>query len=509
MAKIEEDYREIGVLKAIGLRIRSIKNLYLAKYSAMAIIGCTLGFLISLIVKEPLMANIRLYMGDSGNSNLGILLGLIGSALIFVIVIFYVNMTLNRFKKISPAEAIRTGLPVQDAISAKNMTLRKNKLLSVNMFLGVKDLITRKKLYFTMLLVLIISAFLMIVPHNIHNTISQRDFMTYMGIGESDMRIDIQHGEQTVEKLSEINEKLSSDKDIREYSILNSYMYDARLKDGSTTKLKVELGDHSIFPIEYSEGASPKTESEIAISKLVSEDIESKVGDNIYLKINNEQKELTISGIYSDLTNGGKTAKAIFTPDDSPMLWTVIPIKLDKFSAKESESIIDIEEKIAEYKTAFPYAKISNIEEYLDQIFGTTVNAIKSASYASIITAIFLTVLVTLLFMKMLVTKDRYSIAVTKSFGFTNRDIKKQYLTRSLLLVFIGTALGIILSNTIGEYVGVGLISSFGASTFNFKINPIFSYVFAPASLVICVLLATIFGISEMYKLNLSKYLKE
>lgn len=63
IAKIEEDYREIGVLKAIGLQVGSIKKLYLAKYGALAGIACIAGFISSLFAKEPLMENIRLYMG--------------------------------------------------------------------------------------------------------------------------------------------------------------------------------------------------------------------------------------------------------------------------------------------------------------------------------------------------------------------------------------------------------------------------------------------------------------
>ena len=32
LAKIEDDYREIGVMKAIGLRVSDIKKIYLVKY---------------------------------------------------------------------------------------------------------------------------------------------------------------------------------------------------------------------------------------------------------------------------------------------------------------------------------------------------------------------------------------------------------------------------------------------------------------------------------------------
>ena len=65
--------------------------------------------------------------------------------------------------------------------------------------------------------------------------------------------------------------------------------------------------------------------------------------------------------------------------------------------------------------------------------------------------ALVITVLVTLLFMKMLVAKDRYSIAVMKAFGFTNSDIKVQFVSRSIFVLIIGIILGTLLANTLGE----------------------------------------------------------
>ncbi len=215
IAKIEEDYREIGVLKAIGLQVGSIKKLYLAKYGALAGIACTAGFILSLRAKEPLMENIRLYMGESSSSGLGTAFGIIGAGVIFFVVVLYVNGVLGRFKKVSAAEAIRFGAPQSGAKTAKSFRLSGSRGLPPNIFLGIKDVLSRKKLYSTMLLVLVISSFLMIVPQNIYNTISQRNFMTYMGIGECDMRIDIQQTNDIAGKTAEIAAVMARDTDIK------------------------------------------------------------------------------------------------------------------------------------------------------------------------------------------------------------------------------------------------------------------------------------------------------
>lgn len=41
---IREEFREIGVMKAIGIRNAKIRRLYIVKYLAMAIVGGTVGF---------------------------------------------------------------------------------------------------------------------------------------------------------------------------------------------------------------------------------------------------------------------------------------------------------------------------------------------------------------------------------------------------------------------------------------------------------------------------------
>ena len=110
LAKIEEDYREIGVMKAIGLRVSDIKKIYLAKYAAIAASGSILGFALSFAFRGMLLENIRLYMGESENSSLALLFGMISVLLVFLAIIAYVNGVLGRFRKIPPAEAIRFGI---------------------------------------------------------------------------------------------------------------------------------------------------------------------------------------------------------------------------------------------------------------------------------------------------------------------------------------------------------------------------------------------------------------
>ena len=505
LAKIEEDYREIGVLKAIGMRVSGIKKLYLSKYGVIAGIACVLGFLLSVPLSEPFMQNIRLYMGESDRQTLllGLICGFAGAVAIYGVVLLYVNGVLRRFREISAAQAVRFGAPREKSNSARGFRLSNNRLFSRNVFLGIKDILTRKNLYVTMLTVLIISSFIMIVPQNIYNTISAKSFITYMGMGICDATLYIKptQAEDVIPKAAEAASLLANDDNVKKYAVITTKMFDMKTDDGSTQKLRVGLGDHTVYPITYTQGTTPQTESEITISTLYADDLAKTVGDEIVLTVDGAERRLTVSGVYSDITSGGRTAQAIFETESGDILSVGIPITFR--AGANAEAII------ARYKEQFPFAKVYGIEENINQMLGPMINSVKMASYAAIGVTVLLTILVTVLFMKMLVVKDRYSIAILKSLGFTNAGISGQYLTRSVIVLSLGVIIGTVLANTLGEYVGIAIVSAFGATAFNFVVNPFFAYMVSPLLIATCVYIATLLGISDIRPLKISEHIRE
>jgi len=501
LAKIEEDYREIGVMKAIGLRVSDIKKIYLAEYAAVAATGSLLGFALSFLFRSMLLENIRLYMGESEHASLTLLFGIVSVLLVFLAIIAYVNSVLKRFQKIPPAEAIRFGIAQERASGTRHFHLSESGLLGTNVFLGVKDVFSRKKLYVTMLAVLVLAAFIITVPQNLHNTIASKGFIAYMGIGDSDLRIDIQQTDHISEKAAEIAIAMENDSAISKYVVLTTKTFRAQMDDGAEERIKVELGDHLVFPLKYAEGRAPTAENEIALSVLNANELDKVIGNGLTLIIDGQEKDLTVCGIYSDVTNGGKTAKAVFTDRSAEIMWSVISAEL------ADEALID--GKIADYAERFDFAKVSGIDDYIVQTFGSTIRSVGKASYAALAVALAIAILVTLLFVRMLVAKDRYSIAVMKAFGFTNSDITTQYVARSVFVLAIALFLGTFLANTLGEALAGVVISSFGASSFKFEINPFLAYLLFPLIMALAVLAATLFGTVNAGHIEISDNIKE
>ncbi|WP_059050697.1 FtsX-like permease family protein [Paenibacillus senegalimassiliensis] len=501
LAKMEEDVREIGVMKAIGLRLSDIKNMYLAKYAAMTIAGSLLGYLLSLMLQGVLLENIRLYMGDGGNAMWAVLVGIIGIVCLMLTIIAFVNGVLRRFRGISPAAALRFGAAGGASSGAKAFRLSRNRLLGTNAFLGIQDVFSRKRLYATMLCVLILAAFIILVPQNLHHTISSEGFATYMGIGNSDLRIDIQQNEDIAGRAAQIINTLDEDSSIAKYVVLTTQSFQARRDDGSTEVLKIELGDHSVFPVQYAEGRAPASTDEIALSVINGNELGKRVGDGLTLLIHGQERQLMVSGIYSDVTNGGKTAKAMFTAPSTDIMWSVIGVELRDPSLASA--------KVAELKQRFNDVKVSGLAEYMNQTFGRTVSSIGTAARIAIGVAIVIMVHVTLLFMRMLILKDRYAIAVLKAIGFTNSDVARQYVWRSVCVLVLGLVVGTLLANTVGEGLAGAVLSTLGVSTFTFEIDPLSAYLLCPLMMGGTVLAATLIGTSGAGKIQISDHIKE
>jgi putative ABC transport system permease protein len=501
LAKIEDDYREIGVMKAIGMRVADIKRIYLAKYAFVAGVGSLLGYALSFVFRDPLLANIRLYMGESDGASLAPLLGLLGVVLVFVAITAYVYGVLGRFHTIPAAEAIRFGASQEAPSGNRRFRLSANHRLGANTFLGLKDVLVRKRLFATMLAVLVLSAFIIILPRSLHHTISSAGFITYMGVGDIDLRIDVQQTDDVAAKTAAIAAALARDQDVSRFVVLTTKALEARADDGSAVRIVVELGDHSVFPLSYSAGRAPSTDDDIALSMLSAREMGKAVGDVVPVRIAGRARDLVVTGIYADVTNGGKTAKAAFVDDAADTMWSAVGVELTDPAL--------VGEKAAEYTDQFGFAKVSGMDDFVAQTYGPTIRAVGTASTAATAVSLVIAALITLLFMRMLIAKDRSTIATLASIGFDRSDIRTQYLVRSVFVLVVGVLLGTVLANTLGESLTGAVIASFGASSFAFVVDPLEVYLLTPALMAFSVLLATALGTWDAGRIQVSESIRE
>jgi len=485
LATIEEDTKEIGVMKAIGLARSDIKRIYLAKYVAMGAAAALLGYLTSLLLSQVLSANVLLYLGSGSKSVLQTALPLVAASSIFLIVTISCMVILRRFNRISAVEALRSGSVGESMRSIPMLNLKRGRVLNINVYLGVRDVLQRSRLYGLLAFVFFFCAVIIIIPIHFLTTIQSPTFISYMGSGQSDIRIDLRQSEDVADRFDSTFAYLTDDPDVVKLSPLVTSQFTVIQSDGTLETLNIETGDFSLFPLNYVNGTAPQQENEIALSFLNAKEMEKQIGDTVTLVIEGQEREMAVSGIYQDVTNGGKTAKATLPYNPQIVLWYTFNLNL--------RSDANIEEKVLEYSQVFDPARVNDIAGYVSQTMGNTVQQLKAVTVVTAVVGLAVSVLITSLFMMMLIAKDTGQIAIMRSLGFSLRNIRTQYLSRALFLLAFGIVLGTLFSNTLGQQlVSVGLSLLGGTSRISFVIDPLQAYVVYPFILMFTVAVTTI-----------------
>ncbi|MDA2671209.1 ABC transporter permease [Bacillus cereus] len=496
ITSMEEDYREIGVMKAIGIHNKDIQKLYITKYIVISAGGCICGYILSLFVTKIFTSNITLYMGAANKSILHNIVPFIITTLLFLVVILFCRIILRDFRGITAIDALQSRDKLGKRKIRNSFSLNRSKFKNVNVFIGIQDIIKRFKLYRVLSIVLIIAVFMIVVPVNFLYTIQSPNFVNYMGTGKSDIRIDLQQTENIEKRFKGVISYVKNDKEVEKYATLVTSTFKMVNADGTHENLNVEMGDFTKFPLDYIKGRAPKNENEIALSYMNANELKKSVGDHIVLFVDGKEKTLTISGMYQDVTNGGKTAKASFSNKNKNenILWYVVNVDM--------KPKVDLQEKVKEYKQNFSSVKITDTNDYVTQTLGETIKQLRLVTRVAILIAILISVLITAMFFKMLLAKDSSQILIMKNIGFSSKDIRIQYITRSIVIVLLGIVIGTCIAATFGEMLVSWLGSFMGAAHIKFVVNPIVSYVICPAILCICVTATTLFSSFTMKQTN-------
>lgn len=472
LAAIEEDYREIGVMKAIGIAQKEIRRLYLAKYVVLAATASAAGYALSLIMARFFTANITLYLGTAPASLLQQAVPVLAAAVNCGIIVSFCRIILRRFKVISAVEALRTGTAQGSKSLHKRFPLSKRNWIHTNVFLGLKDVYARFRMFLLLIIVVAVCLFIVAVPVNILNTLESPRFISYLGVGQSDIRIDLQQNGDTLQRFEQMVADIGNDPDIASFSPLVTSRFKVLGSGGVWENLNVETGDFTTFPLSYTSGAAPAGRSEIALSALNARELGRKVGDTLLLKVNGTEEELKVSGIYQDITNGGRTAKAQIAYDPMSVMWFVV--------AADVKPGVPLEEKIEQYAKRFHPAKITRLEGYLEQTLGNTVKQLKIVILLALAVSVSILVLITSLFLNMLLAKDVAQIALMRSIGFTLKDITFQYMMRMLPVTGLGIITGAAAAGTLGQSLVRVPAALMGAPRIQLVIHPAAAYLILP-----------------------------
>ena len=141
---LSEEFREIGVMKAIGISNLKIRGLYLTKYVALSIFGAVIGLVFSFPFGEMLMSvsSKSVIISNQNTAFLNILCAIL---VVAVIVLFCFGCT-GKVKNMTPIDAIRNGQTGERFHKKSLLSLGKSKL-NPNSFLALNDIVSSPKRY--------------------------------------------------------------------------------------------------------------------------------------------------------------------------------------------------------------------------------------------------------------------------------------------------------------------------------------------------------------------------
>lgn len=478
MATLEEEIGEIGTMKAIGMTFKDIRDLYLKKYKIMIVVGIVIGYVLALMLSNIFTSHVSNTFGKQPISIATIGIPILACILVYLISKQYCIRILDKLKKVTVVDALALGKGFGKKARVHD-GLNKVKKIPINIILSVREVFHNFNGFIIVFTSMFIVSAIIIVPMNLSNTLNSKEFIPYMGSPIADILIEIDSGDNLEERYETINSLIKEDGDIKEYEELKIVGVETINSDNQWMNLRVGIGNNTGEGLKYLDGNRPLKENEIAISKLNADEMGKKTGDNIIIRFNGTEKNFIISGIYQDVTSGGFTAKALHG--------------FEGVNAEKYQFIINLNHGLSPEEKATQWSDMAGtgydilaMEELIDQTLGVVARQIKTTTTAIMIIGLLMIGFIVVLFMKLRLAKDVSQIAAIKAIGFTNADVRRQYLYKVSIVSIAGIFLGTIISILVGEKATslAFNVMGLGISKLTFIINPWTTFVILPLILL-------------------------
>ena len=490
LAAIESDLAQIAVLKAIGAPHSRIRSLYVIKYLALSAVGAIIGYAAGQPLAAQLEAPTTLYLGTPPRTVWSVGIPILAVLVLAAIIVGFTWLSLRRVGRISTIEALHSGTSASLRPRRQRWRLSSVRRLPVQVWLGAREALRPSNAL--LLGVLALCTFTMVLPTNVSTTLSNPQVATYLGVGQADLRIDVRTG---VQDLATVEKEIDSDPRVTRHTTVLRRSYKMSTSRGGWEPVIIDIGNHGAFPMKYISGHRPTTDDEVSLSYSQAKATGAKEGSTVTVQTADGDKDLTVTGVYQDITNNGKTAKATFD-DGAPALWQII--YADAHSTDQASAFArDLNEK-------YPGVQAIGMNQYASQFFGATGSQVHRITMMACAIALGLSFLITVLFTVLIVSRERPQLGVLLALGCTRGAIARQYLIRFGVLALTGIALGLLGSFTLGASAIGAVMSSRGAPDPQLLPNPWLVGLLLPGALLATVIGAVALALRRLRTMSLS-----
>lgn len=449
---LSEEFREIGVMKAIGIRNIKIRGLYLTKYFAISVVGAAIGLVFSYPFGKMLMSlSTNSIIINEGNT---IFVNVICAVLVAAIILLFCLGCTGRVSKMSPIDAIRNGQTGERFHKKSVMRLGKSRL-GTTAFLAANDIVSGPKRYAVIILTFFLCMSLLIMLSNVTASLKSRKLLKYFGqadchavtdIGDEAMKFMAADGHEKVEKYLADMEQTLAENGMPAECMTEYYIYSMIRHGEYESKTAILQGTGTTMDMyEYLEGSPPQNSGEIAVTTLLAKKLGAEIGDTVTLSYpTGETAEFIITALYQSMVNQGISVRVHTDCDINYLAASGSPGTQIKFTDDPGdEEVLRRMEKIKEL-----YPEFSSVKTAGETVKDTTGvgDAIDAFKKMSAVLTVILAALITVLMERSFIAKEQAEIALMKAIGMRNAKIYGQHTLR----FFISAAVAVLLAELLG-----------------------------------------------------------
>ena len=501
---IKEEFCEIGVMKAIGIKNKKIRRLYLVKYVLIAAAGGAAGFGISVPFGKMMMTAVseKMVLGNDG----GILINAAGMFIVILLMTGFAYFCTRMVKKAAPLDAFRTG-ETGERFRKKSICHLYKSHAGNCFFMAWNDILSAPRRFITIILSFFICSILVMGVVLVKDTMESKNMISTFG-KESDVYItdskfiqlefmDDDSTSMFEEKYREIETDMAEEGFPCTVSMEVWYKYNVEF-NGEMYKITCQHNNRTkASDYEYIKGTAPENANEIAITPTVSEMMGAKIGDVITIDFGTEKKECIVVGYFQSMNQLGRVIRL---HKDAPVSMkyssAVMSYQIDFNDNPDNK---EIAKRIGYIKEKYNIEDVYDAAGYCADCIGVT-DTMNSLSRLLLVITGIVVVLVSVLMERSFISDEKGQIALLYAIGFKNTFVLKWHVLRFVIIA------------ALSELLAVALVIPFT----KLWCNPIFKtmgathivYCFKPLSLLVAIPL-TIIVITTVTAFITSLYTKK
>ena len=489
---ITEEYREIGVMKAIGIKNNKIRVLYVIKYLAIALVGSLVGFGLSFPFGSLLLKSVTESM-VLGNS-LGAWPNILGSLVVILSILGFAYLATGVVKKATPIDAIRNGQTGERFKKKAKLKLSHSKT-NTAFFMAANDVLSSKKKYLTIASVFALcTAFVLVLTNTV--TTMKSDNLIDSFAAPSDLYY--KDEEKLMSFMSDGgNERLDeyiadTEKDLKDLGMPGKVFVDAQFifkitSGGEEYSISCQQGKHTTTDMySYTQGTAPQNMYEIAITSIISKKINAHIGDTVTIDYGTGPVEATVTAYFTSMNLLGEVIRIHEdAPTDlkSSTSWMMMQINFDDHPS--NKVLKERKEKLIDYldgkEVLLPW------EFQMDCI--SVVPTMEIVQKLLLAITLIVVVLVVVLMERSFISDEKSEIAILKAVGFKDWRIILYHVLRFLIV----TVFAVILAGAVSiplTYLAISpIFGMMGMTNMTYTIDPIQIFVIYPLIILVATLL--------------------